>query len=85
VVLTTWIGGPRLVWSTFDDHRWLYVPTTDVAAGRLRAAGVNRFLFVTIDLDAELSKLADFTVVSRDGPANGDGYQVLVLDSGLAA
>ncbi len=81
VVLTTWVGGARQVWPTFDDHRWLYVPRTDVAAasGRLQAAGVHRFLFVTFDLEADRPQLAGFAVVSTDGPAGG--YQILVLES----
>jgi hypothetical protein len=51
VVLTTWVGGARLAWPTFDDHRWLYAPEDEVgrAVDALRAAGVagpgpDRFL-----------------------------------------
>lgn len=83
VVLTTWVGGTRLLWPTFGNHRWPYVAERDVAvaAGRLRAAGVHRFLFVTLDLSAQRSGLAGFAVISSDGAPNGDGYQVLVLES----
>jgi hypothetical protein len=80
VVLTTWVGGSRLAWPTFEDHRWLYVPGDDVAlaARRLREAGIDRFLFVTMDIDAALPQLAGFTVVSIDDRA---GFQILVLGS----
>lgn len=83
VILTTWIGGPRLAWPTFDDHRWLYVTEDEVAiaAGRLRAAGIDRFLFVTTDLNTLRNQLAGFTVVSVDGLPSGAGYQILLLES----
>jgi hypothetical protein len=83
VVVTTWIGAPRLAWPTFDDHRWLYVPDDDVATatGRLRAAGIGRFVFVTRDLASVRSQLEEFTVVASDGPADGHGRQILVLGS----
>jgi hypothetical protein len=83
VVLSTWIGGARLMWATFDDHRWLYVPEDEVATavGRLRAAGVNRFVFVTTDLAAVGSHLAGLTVVVSDVAVEGRGRQILVLES----
>jgi hypothetical protein len=83
VVVTTWIGGPRQLWPTFADHRWLFVPQTDLAAaaGRLRATGVKRFVFVTIDLTADRPQLAGFAIVSADGPPSGVGYQVLVVET----
>lgn len=83
VVLTTWVAGPRLLWPTFTDHRWLYVRRDDVgeAANRLHAAGIDRFLFVTLDLVEDRPQLAGFTVVAADGPGNGQGQQVLVVQS----
>lgn len=82
VVVSTWIAGARLAWATFDDHRWLYVPEDDVATavGRLRAAGVDRFVFITTDLPAVRPHLAGLTVVASDVPVNGRGRQILVLE-----
>ena len=82
VVVTTWIGGPRLAWPTFDDHRWLFVAPADVptAAARLRVAGVDRFVFVTMDLAQDRPQLAGLTLVSSDGSPDGRGRQVLVLE-----
>ncbi len=82
VVVTTWIGASRLAWPTFEDHRWLFVPEEDVgtATGRLAAAGVDRFVFLTTDLPAVQSQLDRFTVVSADGAADGRGRQILVLE-----
>ena len=81
VVLTTWIGGPRLAWPIFEDHRWLYVRNGDVAtaASRLRETGIDRFVFLSLDFEADRSQLAGFTVVSRDGSPEGEGTQILVL------
>jgi hypothetical protein len=82
VVLTTWIAGARLAWPTFDDHRWLYVTEDEVATAvaRLRAAGVDRFVFVTNDMDRVRPQLAGVDVVASDVPAGGRGRQVLVLE-----
>ncbi len=82
VVVTTWIGASRLAWPTFEDNRWLFVPEEDVgtATGRLAAAGVDRFVFLTTDLPAVQSQLDRFTVVSADGAADGRGRQILVLE-----
>lgn len=82
IVVSTWIAGARLAWATFDDHRWLYVPEDDVATavGRLRSAGVDRFVFITTDLPAVRSHLAGLTVVASDVPVNGRGRQILVLE-----
>jgi len=87
VVLTTWLGGSRLAWPTFENHRWLFVPADDVAtaAGRLRATGIDRFVFVTIHLEAVRAQLAGFTVVSQDGHPSGKGHQILVLEGGVSA
>ena len=83
VVLTTWVAGPRLAWPMFDGHRWLYVPEGDVAtaAGRLRAAGIDRYVFITDDLEAVRPELAGLHVVSTDGAPSGLGYQILVIQS----
>lgn len=82
VVVTTLAAGARLAWPTFDDFRWLYVPKDQVAdvAGRLREAGVGRFVLLTTDLPALEEQLARLTVVSVDGPADGQGRQILVVD-----
>lgn len=81
VVLTTWGPGPRLLWPTFSDHRWLYARGAEVAeaASRLRAAGIDRFVFVTLELAQDLPMLSGFTVLSTDGPPNGHGEQILVV------
>jgi hypothetical protein len=83
VVVTTSDGASRVAWPTFDDHRWLFVPAQDLgtAADRLRDAGVDRFVFVTNRLAADRRLLGDLTVVSVDGPADGSGRQILVLQS----
>lgn len=83
VVVTDWIGAPRLAWATFDDHRWLYVPKDQVATAldRLRAAGIGRFVFVTRDLGAVRRQLDGTTVVSTAGAADGEGRQILVVES----
>ena len=84
VVLTTWGSGPRLAWPTFDHHRWLHVPQADVAeaARRLRAAGIDRFLFLTLDLDDDRPSLTGLRIVSQDGSPSGQGEQILVLEGG---
>jgi len=81
VVLTTWGAGPRLLWPTFEDHRWLYARGPDLAdaASRLRAAGIDRFVFVTRDLADDLPMLSGFSVLSTDGRSNGLREQVLVV------
>jgi hypothetical protein len=83
VVVTTSDAASRVAWPTFDDHRWLLVPAQEVltAATRLRDAGVDRFVFVTNRLATDRPLLGTLTVVSIDGPGDGSGRQVLVLQS----
>lgn len=83
VVVTDWIGAPRLAWATFDDHRWLFVPKDQVATAvdRLRAAGIGRFVFLTRDLPAVRHQLDGATVVSTAGAVDGAGRQILVVAS----
>ncbi|HWI02329.1 MAG TPA: hypothetical protein VNT52_00625, partial [Acidimicrobiales bacterium] len=84
VVLTTWGAGPRLLWPTFEDHRWLYARGPDLAdaASRLRAAGVDRFVLLTRDLAHDLPMLSGFSVLTTDGPPDGLREQVLVVGTG---
>ena len=80
VVVTDWIAGARLAWPTFDDHRWLYVTKSRIpqAVERLRAAGVDRFVFVSNDVAAVQAQLEGLTVVASDVPPSG--RQILVLE-----
>lgn len=84
VVVTTWIAGARAAWPAFGGHRWLYVPTSQVASigQRLRSAGVARFVFVTADLAHDRPQLGGLEVVSTLAPADGSGRQVLVVRTG---
>jgi hypothetical protein len=82
VVVTTLIAAARLAWPTFDDHRWLYVADGQVAtaAARLRAAGIDRFVLVTRDMDHDGPQLAGLRVVEDQGPADAAHTHVLVVD-----
>lgn len=80
VVVSDWIAGARLAWPTLDDHRWLYVTEGGIgqAVERLRAAGVERFVFVANDVAAVRAQLDGLTVVATD--ASPTGRQILVLE-----
>ena len=84
VVVTTSVGISRLAWPTFDDHRWLSVPKDDLATatGRLRDAGIDRFVLVTTTADLPVVRplLDDLTIVSSEEP---DGRGDRCWSSGL--
>ena len=83
VIVTTWIAGARSMWPTFEDHRWLHVPPADLplVRARLKAVGVERFVFVTTDLAHDVAHLGDVERSLPEGAVR-PGRQVLVLRSG---
>ena len=83
VIVTTWIAGARSMWPTFEDHRWVHVTPADLplVRARLKAAGVERFVFVTTDLAQDLGHLGDVEANLPEGAVR-PGRQVLVLPSG---
>ena len=84
VVVTTYPAMPRLAWPILDQGRWLLTTPADLddLVRRLRAAGVDRFTFVTRDLAHDGPQLAGLRVVSTEGRPDGRGAQVLVVDTG---
>ena len=85
--LATWSTAPRYAWPILDRRPWLVTPTADV--GRLRRAfaerGVDRFLFVTVDLDADRAALEGLDVLWSDGPLDGGRRILVVRESGPEA
>ena len=83
VVVTSWIGASRVAWPTFEDHRWLYVPDGEVAtaSARLRAVGVERFVFVASEPDAARRQLAGLKIIASEPSPDARGRQILVLES----
>jgi hypothetical protein len=79
-VVTTWSAASRFAWATFDRTGWLRVDGSRVEElrRRLSAQGVDRFVFVTSDLQADRPHLAGLDVVWSDGPT-GPGRRVLVV------
>ena len=82
VMVATHAAIPRHAWATFDDQRWLLARPGGLAplVDRLRAAGVERFVLVTEELERDTAELGSrVDVVSRTSPAGGPNWQVLVL------
>lgn len=84
VIVTTSDAMPRVAWPAYESGRWLLTSTSDLAdlRERLARAGVNRFVFVTNDLAANRLALSGIPVLSRQGPPDGTGAQVLVIGQG---
>jgi hypothetical protein len=82
VIVTTAPAAPRLAWNTFDHQRWLLATPGGLGdlRQRLAAAGVHRYVVVTDNLAGDQAGLAGAKVVSREGPADGSGYQVLSVE-----
>ena len=84
-------GGPALVvaadgtlarhgWPTFDQARWLLAGDAGELAGRVRAAGISQFVYVTRD---PAGPGAGLTVLSRrDGGGAGIEWHVFVVGAG---
>lgn len=79
-VVTTWSAAPRYAWGVFDRRPWLWAEPGELE--RLRASlaglGVDRFVFVTSDLEADRRHLAGLEVVWADETL-GDGRRIVVL------
>ncbi len=85
VMVATHAAIPRLAWATFDDQRWLLARPggLDPLLRRLTAAGVDRFVLVTDQLDRDTAELgSSVDVVSRRHPPSSTSWQVLVLRTG---
>lgn len=82
VMVATHPAIPRHAWATFDDQRWLLARPGGLGSlvSRLRAAGVERFVLVTEEVERDAAELGSTVdVVSRSSPAGGPNWQVLVL------
>jgi hypothetical protein len=79
-VVTTWSAAPRFAWPIFQSTPWLRVDSAGlpVLRQRLAAAGVDRFVFVTSDVDADRAELGGLDVLWHDEPT-GRGRSVLVV------
>lgn len=79
-VMATWSAAPRYVWPILDRSRWVVTSSADV--GRLRRSfaelGFRRYLFVSIDVEADRAALAGLDVVWSDGPLD-NGRRILVV------
>jgi hypothetical protein len=88
VMIATSGAVPRLAWATYDRQRWLLADDAHPAsvdglgalAGRLVDAGIPQVVLVSDHLSRDLDRLpAGARVVSRNGPGDGGGWQVVVL------
>ena len=86
VMVTTDGAMPRFAWSTFDRQRWLLARPDglDDLLGRLRSAGVARFVFVTRNLarDSAVLDRAGVRSAGQDGSASVGRWHVLVVQTG---
>lgn len=83
-VVTTWSAAPRFAWPILDRSPWLLTRAEDLGALRssLRANGFDRFVFVTVDMDADRARLGGLEVIWASGSAQGGGRGVLVVAEG---
>lgn len=83
-VITTWSAAPRFAWSVFDRSPWLLARPADLEGlrGSLAGLGVDRFVYVTVDLEADRSRLAGLDVVWTGGPHDGGRRIVVLAESG---
>lgn len=81
-VVTTWSAGPRYAWRIFDRAPWLLAEPGDLHGLRasLAGLGVDRFVFVTSNFEADRRHLAGLEVVWADGALEG-GRRIVVLAS----
>ena len=82
VMVATHPAIPRHAWATFDDQRWLLARPGGLASlvDRLQAAGVERFVLVTDEIERDAAEVGSRVhVVSRSSPGGGPNWQVLVL------
>jgi hypothetical protein len=79
--VTTWSAVPRYSWSIFDRSPWLLVKPGEIADLRASLAerGSERFVFVTINPEADLPRLEGLDVVWSAGDREGR-VDVLVLE-----
>ncbi len=83
-VVTTWSAAPRFAWPVFDRSPWLLARPVDMQGLRasLTAIGVDRFVFVTVDIAADRDRLAGLDVIWADGPLDGGRRILVVSESG---
>jgi hypothetical protein len=79
-VVTTWSAAPRFSWPIFDRSPWLLAERAEVEGTRdaLADRGIDRFVFVTVDVAADRDLLTGLEVIWADGPLDG-GRRILVV------
>jgi hypothetical protein len=82
VVVTTAVALPRWAWASFDRQRWLLAGPSglDALTGRLREAGVARFVFVARVRSGDRTRPPAATIVSQTG-ALGGRWQIFLLQT----